>query len=132
MLFRSPLAARTHAQHDTCTAPARDTSASSRSAVESVALVDADVGECTVDAEGAVMGGAAVPPGEHVSSLNCVVVVRGGEICHLRRARPVPPHAPPPDPRAHTNRVIGHVTVSGAKTSAYSAAAALGGVEAMV
>jgi hypothetical protein len=96
--------------------------------------VDVDVGECTVGAEGAVMVGGAVPPDAHVSRLNCVVVVRGGAtcVCRRRRARPVPPQAlyPSPNPRVHTNRVTCHATVSGAKTSACSAAAASRGVEA--
>ena len=97
-----------------------------------------DVGECIVGAEGAVTGGGAVPPDAHVSSLNYVVVARGGAIrvvCRRRRRpRPVPPQAPYPYRGSHarTSRVTGHVTVSGAKTSAYSAAATSCDVEARV
>ncbi len=97
-----------------------------------------DVGGSVVGEGRAEMGGdAAVLQDAHVSRLYCVVVVKGGasrlsSVCHRRRARAVLPHLffPSPALRAHTNRVTGHETASGAETWTCSAAAASGGVEA--
>jgi hypothetical protein len=89
------------------------------------------VGDCAVGTEDAVMGGGAVPMDVHVSRLDCVVVLREGVTCGPRPVLPQAPY-PSPDHRAHMNRVTGHATVSGAKTSACSAAAASHGVEARV